>query len=138
MAEVIDIDVRLKLDKSDVDAETKDVLPQTDKPDEEISDAGPLANLAKKPSIPKIDGEDINSDAGLSKLLNTSKSGVNNIRGFASNPLQFVGGLMPNVMNMIPVIALITAIISLPEVIKKIVKFLTAKGSPFDRFLKVV
>ena len=40
--------------------------------------------------------------------------------------------------SLLPVIALITAIISLPEVIKKIVKFLTAKGSPFDRFLKVL
>ena len=139
MAEVIDIDVRLTLDKSAVDDEVKtstDSTPavSTDDPksDEEKSDFPDK----KQPKL-KIGGEDLESDKGLQKLLGTTKSGLGNIRGFASNPLQFVGGMMPNVMNMIPVIAVITAILSLPEVIKKLVKTLTARGQLFDRFLKI-
>ena len=137
-SEVIDIDVRLTLDKTEVDKEAEsDEILETDVSAEGDS-SGPLDKFVKKGETPKIDGDDIDSDAGLEKMLNTSKSGVNNLKGFASNPVQFVGGMMPNIAGTIPFIGLITAIIGIPEVIKKIVKFLTAKGSPFDRFLKIV
>ncbi len=138
MSEVIDIDVRLTLDKTEVDkqAESKDEIFDDDISTEDEG-TGPLDNFVKKGETPEIQGDPIDSNAGLEKILNTSKNGINNIKGFASNPIQFMAGMMPSIGATLPFIALITAIISLPEVFKKIVKFLTAKGSPFDRFLKI-
>ncbi len=134
MAEVIDIDVRLKLDKSDVDAEVKT---STDSRTEEEIDEGINGPESLSDVVDAGFDEDEEEDK-LKKTLDTTKEGIQNISSFGNGPLRFMGKFMPDIMNSLPIIGIITAIVALPEVIKKLVKQLTAKGSPFDRFLKIL
>ena len=131
MSEVIDIDVRLTLDKSAIDDEVKT---STESREESSTDDEPESLLDV---VDAGFDEDEEKDK-LKDSLDTTKEGLQNISSFANNPLQVIGKLMPDIMNSLPIIGIITAIIALPEVVKKIVKFLTAKGSPFDRFLKIL
>jgi len=74
----------------------------------------------------------------LANLIGSTDGQAGNLINFAKNPSSMLSGVMGALGKTLPFIAVITAVIALPKVIKKIGDFLTQKGGPFDRFLKVL
>ena len=78
-----------------------------------------------------------NRSKELAGLIGGSQGQAGNLVNMAKNPAGFVTGLMGTIGKSVPFIAVILAILSLPKVVKTIGDFLTARGSPFDRTLKI-
>ena len=127
MVEKVEIDVVLKLDKSDIDkqgSESGDSDSELDIPD---------VDSGKKGS--KTAG---NVTGKFSKLIGGTEGQASNLINFAKNPAGMLGGSMGSLGKAVPFIAAITAVLAIPKVIEKIGAFLTAPGGIFDIRLKLI
>ncbi len=106
---------------------------------------------SKKPTAgfgKKLEGKDVITDVkkripfdksrGLADLIGGTQGQAGNLINLAKNPTGAISGIMGALGKTLPFIAVITTILSLPTVVKKIGDFLTAPGSPFDKRLKII
>jgi len=149
--DVVEIDVKLRLDKSDIDKEARETpepeikeepeeVKETIEPEDETEIEEEVKDLLdeEEKKTDKTIKDEPKIEAKLEKLIGGTKGQAGNLVGFAKNPTAMLSGLMSGLGKALPFIGAVTAILTLPETIKKIAGFLVAPGGPLDRRLRIV